>query len=103
MTNPTTQEGEDFETIVGLANPTKVEPKPQPQPVEREVTPVKGTYPYDAPRPDVKGQTHTPHRRVGGTYPYDVPNPTAQAKADQPKGDDKEAEGTYPYDDESGD
>ncbi|GAB3910378.1 hypothetical protein ACFQ1S_28970 [Kibdelosporangium lantanae] len=106
MTNPTTQEGEDFETIVGLANPTKVEPKQQPEPAEHEVTPVKGAYPYDAPRPDAKSQTHASHRRVGGAYPYDVPNPSAQAKDDttakaDKDGGDKQDEGAYPYDNET--
>src|SRR4051794_22946512 len=70
MTNPTTQEGEDFDTIVGLANPTQ--PKPQdskPVPDEHpDLTPVKGTYPFDLPRPEAHNNTHNntskdPHTR----------------------------------------
>jgi hypothetical protein len=92
MTNPTTQEGEDFEAIVGL---------PKPTPEEHQTTSVKGVYPYDVPNPNAahgKSHTephgHTPHR-VDGVYPYDTPNPTAQAK-DR----DNAAEGVYPHDDE---
>jgi hypothetical protein len=95
MTNPTTQEGEDFETIVGLANPTKAEPKPEPEPAEHEVTPVKGAYPVDLPRPNAHGKA--PHR-VNGAYPVDVPNPAAQAKDDGDTDGDKKTDGAYPVD-----
>jgi len=104
MTNPTTQEGEDFETIVGLANRTKVDGD-QEQLVPDEhpnIAPLKGAYPVDLPRPSANGKTDAHQKtdahekteahgkspkHVGGAYPVDVPNPSAQAKDDQRRTD----------------